>query len=445
ITNSTYDGLIYHVDEVKDQLAKSNIPHLHFDEAWYPYAHFHPIYNGRYAMSEYHKEYHPTVYSTQSTHKLLAAFSQSSMIHIKDGLQPLNCDVFNETFMMHTSTSPQYNIIASLDVATKMMEGQLGYRLISEAISEAIAFRQEFHKVKNSFDTHKEWFFDLWQPEAVLKIKKSGTQHFMNLAEDSAKLWYLNAEDTWHGFSEISENFTMLDPIKVTLLTPGINHDTTFQEMGIPAPIVSKYLMKKGVVDEKTSFYSMLFLFSIGVNKSKSMNLLSDLVLFKEVYDANALLLEVFPDLIEKQVKRYQGVSLKEVCAEMHHFLKRENASKLLMNAFEILPEPVLTPNEAYQHLIKSHYTEYSLDELEDKVILTMLAPYPPGIPIVMPGEKITKESGLIIEYLKMLERFDNAFPGFENEVHGVEVKIVHGKRRYFVNALLNGLKSSSG
>lgn len=436
VTNSTYDGLIYNVNTIKDELAESNISHLHFDEAWYPYAHFHPLYKGKHAMSEYHQEYHPTVYSTQSTHKLLAAFSQASMVHVKNGAQPLNVDLFNETFMMHTSTSPQYSIIASLDISSKMMEGQFGYRIVSESISEAIAFRQEFNKIQKNFRYEKQWFFSLWQPDSVMKIKKPETHHFMDIPEEDAKLWMLNPRDKWHGFADIDPDFTMLDPIKVTVLTPGINNDATFEETGIPAPIVSRYLMGKGVVDEKTSFYSMLFLFSIGVNKSKSMNLLSDLVLFKESYDNNTPLTAVFPDLMEEHASKYQGMGLKDLCQSMHAFLKQEDASKLLMKAFDVLPEQVIKPNEAYQHIVKATCTEFPLEQLENKVVLTMLAPYPPGIPVMMPGERITAESRIIIEYLKMLERFDNAFPGFENEVHGVDVKIINGVRKYFVNCL---------
>lgn len=438
ITNSTYDGLIYNVNTVKDELAKSNIPNLHFDEAWYPYAHFHPLYDGKHAMSEYHNDYHPTLFATQSTHKLLAAFSQASMLHVKNGLKPLNCDLFNETYMMHTSTSPQYSIVASLDISSKMMEGQFGYRLISEAISESIAFRQEFHKIRRNLTSNNEWFFSLWQPESISDIKNLYIHSYLKIEASDDKQWMLNPEDTWHGFANMDSNYTMLDPIKVTIISPGIRADASFEKIGIPAPIVSKYLMTKGVVDEKTGFYTMLFLFSIGVNKSKSMNLLSALVFFKDSYECDVPLKQVLPELVEQYHNRYQNFTLKQLCQEMHLFLKRENANKLLENAFEQLPQQVLTPNASYQHIVKSNCQAYPLEELQNKIILTMLTPYPPGIPVVMPGEKITADCQVIIDYLAMLERFDNHFPGFENEVHGVEIKIVNGKRKYFVNCISN-------
>ncbi|HEY6610189.1 MAG TPA: Orn/Lys/Arg decarboxylase N-terminal domain-containing protein, partial [Pseudomonas sp.] len=118
VTNSTYDGLCYNAELIKRALGDS-VEVLHFDEAWYAYAAFHEFYVGRYAMgtSRVDGGREPLVFSTHSTHKLLAAFSQASMIHVQDGGQRL-LDVarFNEAFMMHTSTSPQYGILASLDV-----------------------------------------------------------------------------------------------------------------------------------------------------------------------------------------------------------------------------------------------------------------------------------------------------------------------------------------
>ncbi len=436
ITNSTYDGLIYDVGEIKAKLAKSNIPNIHFDEAWFAYAHFHPIYQGRYAMGLGHHENHPTIFSTQSTHKLLAAFSQASMLHIKEGKRPFDFNLFNETFMMHTSTSPQYAMVASLDVASKMMEGQFGYRIISDAISEAIEFRQKFTCLRENFLAADDWFFDLWQPDSILKINKTHDGHIQTLESEDSNLWLLNKHDSWHGFVNQTPKFIMLDPIKVTLLTPGIRLDGSFEETGIPGPILARFLIKDGVVDEKTSFYSLLFLFSIGVNKSNSMNLLNALLLFKEAYDQNVTVADFFPNLYAEHPSAYHNMTLKQLCQRMHNFLQRDRATMMLMKAFDVFPEQVMTPTQAYQYIIKGQCQSYPLDELLNKVILTMLAPYPPGIPVVMPGEKITKSTQIILEYLSMLEHFDNEFPGFENEVHGVEIKMVRGKRRYFIKSI---------
>ena len=142
ITNSTYDGLCYHAKQIEELLGKS-VDSIHFDEAWYGYARFNPLYKDRFAMRDGAKNAKgPTVFATQSTHKLLAALSQASMVHVRNGRIPIDHNRFNEGFMMHSSTSPLYTIIASLDVSSKMMDGASGRVLTTESIEEAIRFRR---------------------------------------------------------------------------------------------------------------------------------------------------------------------------------------------------------------------------------------------------------------------------------------------------------------
>jgi lysine decarboxylase/arginine decarboxylase len=139
ITNSTYDGLCYNVTRVEELLGAS-VDRLHFDEAWYGYARFNPMYRDRHAMhgdARDHDATRPTVFATHSTHKLLAALSQASFIHVRDGKNPIPHGLFNETFMMHASTSPNYAIIASNDVSAAMMDGPGGAALTGESIEEA--------------------------------------------------------------------------------------------------------------------------------------------------------------------------------------------------------------------------------------------------------------------------------------------------------------------
>ena len=149
-------------------LLGDNVDVLHFDEAWYAYANFHEFYDGYHAISSTHpaRSPHSITFATQSTHKLLAALSQASMIHIQHGdNQRLDMPRFNDAFMMHTSTSPQYGIIASCDVAAAMMEQPAGRALVQETIEEALSFRRAMAAVKK--DLKGSWWFDVWQPEAV--------------------------------------------------------------------------------------------------------------------------------------------------------------------------------------------------------------------------------------------------------------------------------------
>jgi hypothetical protein len=109
ITNSTYDGLCYNARRVTELLDPS-VDRIHFDEAWYAYARFNPLYRDRHAMYGSPKDYTkgPTIFATHSTHKLLAALSQASFLHIRDGRRPIPHARFNESYMLHASTSPLY-------------------------------------------------------------------------------------------------------------------------------------------------------------------------------------------------------------------------------------------------------------------------------------------------------------------------------------------------
>ncbi|HET6718439.1 MAG TPA: Orn/Lys/Arg decarboxylase N-terminal domain-containing protein, partial [Rhodocyclaceae bacterium] len=148
ITQSTYDGVLYNVEEIKE-LLDGKIDTLHFDEAWLPHAAFHDFYGDYHAIgADRPRCKESMIFATQSTHKLLAGLSQASQILVQDcENRQLDRDLFNEAYLMHTSTSPQYSIIASCDVAAAMMEEPGGTALVEESIAEALDFRRAMRKV----------------------------------------------------------------------------------------------------------------------------------------------------------------------------------------------------------------------------------------------------------------------------------------------------------
>jgi len=306
VTNSTYDGVCYYVPFIEKKLGNI-VSFLHFDEAWYGYARFNNIYKARYAMhDEKTIENSPTVFASQSTHKLLAALSQASMIHIKEGHTNMNLDRFNESFMMHTSTSPLYPIIASCDVSAKMMEGHMGEILTSESITEAVNFRTTMSRIKRDTisENKNDWWFDIWQPEY---IKYHETGEMINFCDASPELlssypecWILKQGEDWHGFKNVDDGYVMLDPIKVTVLCPGVNKDGSLSERGIPSALITRYFNTQGIKVEKTGDYSILFLFSIGVTKGKWRTLISKFFSFKDLFDNDVDLKDIFPNTINR-------------------------------------------------------------------------------------------------------------------------------------------------
>src|ERR1700721_1905589 len=232
VTNSTYDGFCYDVQRVTTELARS-VPRVHFDEAWYAYAKFHTIYRGRFAMGvpEDMKD-RPAIFSVQSTHKMLAAFSMGSMIHVNlSDRAPLDFDQLNEPFMMHGTTSPFYPMIASLDVATSMMDEPAGPTLMYETIQDAISFRKAMSSIAHRLRSAngEEWFFRIYQPDTVTDPRTDEVSLFEetpdNVLTQSSECWTLKQGEDWHGFQDedIEDEYCMLDPTKVTILMPAIN------------------------------------------------------------------------------------------------------------------------------------------------------------------------------------------------------------------------------
>jgi len=394
ITNSTYDGLLYNTQYIKETL---DTKFIHFDSAWVPYTNFNSIYEGKCGMSG---EAMPgkVFYETQSTHKLLAAFSQASMIHIKGDVDK---ETFNEAFMMHTSTSPQYGIVASTETAAAMMRGNTGKRLIQDSIDRAIRFRKEIKRLEAQSEG---WFFDVWQPEDI----------------ETTECWKLDPKDDWHGFKDIDDNHMYLDPIKVTLLTPGMGKDSELAESGIPASLVAKFLDDRGIVVEKTGPYNLLFLFSIGIDKAKALELLRGLTEFKRGFDLNLKVKSFLPSLYAENPSFYEGMNIQDLAQDIHNMIKKFKLPELMFKAFDVLPEMKITPNKAWEQELRGNTEEVKLDEIINRVSANMILPYPPGVPLILPGEMVTEISRPVLEFLEMLCEIGSKFPGFETDIHGV-------------------------
>ena len=425
ITNSTYDGLCYNARRVEELLDPS-VDRIHFDEAWYAYARFNPIYRDRHAMYGDPKDHKgPTVFATHSTHKLLAALSQASLLHIRDGRSAIPHARFNESYMMHASTSPLYTIIVSNDITAAMMDGPGGLALTRESIEEAVAFRQTMGRVHREFAEKKDWFFNTWNPDRVRPGKGGRTVAFADappeLLATDPEAWVLHPGEAWHGFGDLEDDYCMLDPIKVSIVTPGVAEKGGLDQRGIPATLVTAYLHRRGVEVEKTTDFTILFLFSIGITKGKWGTLLNALLDFKRDYDTNAPLGEVLPDLVDGHPGVYAGLGLRDLADRMFATLKETRQTHWLAEAFSTLPEAVLTPSAAYQHLVQNEIEHVPLDQLADRVLATSVVPYPPGIPMLMPGEATGPAKGPYLGYLRALAAWDARFPGFGHDTHGVE------------------------
>ncbi len=418
ITQSTYDGILYNVEEIKT-LLDGKIDVLHFDEAWLPHAAFHDFYGDYHAIgAERQPCQNSIIFATQSTHKLLAGLSQASQILVQDSQQQkLDRDAFNEAYLMHTSTSPQYSIIASCDVAAAMMEQPGGTALVEESIAEALDFRRAMRKIDEEWGN--DWWFKVWGPD---DLSEEGIEE--------REAWMLKPDERWHGFGHISEGFNMLDPIKATIITPGLDVDGDFaDDIGIPAAIVTKYLATHGVIVEKCGLYSFFIMFTIGITKGRWNSLVAALQQFKDDYDKNQPLWRVLPDFVHKY-PRYERIGLKDLCSQIHDVYKQNDVARLTTEMYLSPMIPAMRPTDAFAKMAHREIERVKLDDLDGRITAVLLTPYPPGIPLLIPGECFNQT---IIRYLKFARDFNNKFPGFETDIHGL-VKREDGK--YYVDCV---------
>src|SRR5215831_10077069 len=420
LTQSTYDGVLYNTETIKHAL-DGYIETLHFDEAWVPHAAFHRFYGTFHAMGKNRpRPKDQLVFATQSTHKLLAGISQASQVLVQDSeTRKLDPHLFNEAYLMHSSTSPQYAIIASCDVSAAMMEAPGGSALVEESILESLDFRRAMRKVDGEFG--KDWWFKVWGPER-LAAEGIGT---------SAE-WMLKSNAKWHGFGDLADGFNLLDPIKCTVITPGLDVSGKFAKTGIPAAIVTKFLVDHGVVVEKTGLYSFFIMFTIGITKGRWNTLVTALQQFKDDFDKNQPLWKILPEFCALQPS-YERVGLRDLCRQIHDMYKANDVARVTTEMYLSDMQPAMNPSEAFAHMAHRDIDRVEIDQLEGRVTSVLLTPYPPGIPLLIPGERFNQT---IVQFLQFARNFNEKFPGFETDIHGLIEESDGGKLRFFMDCV---------
>jgi len=449
----TYDGTIYNVRKVLEKIGHL-CDYVLWDEAWIGYNAFHPLFNDHSPMRI--KELPPDMaglFSTQSVHKQGAGFSQASQIHKRDNhiqgqKRYVNHQRFNESFLQNASTSPFYPLFASLDVNAKIHAGKAGEMLWDRCIHLGIDTRKKFrdfvhHYEKTGKGAEEKWFFDPFVPDVVtLKDSKFHPDVKNKRWEDlptevikhEQQCWNFRPDAKWHGYSGYSEGYAMGDPCKLALVTPGINRKTgEYLDFGVPATVVANYLREQRVVAEKCDLNSILFLLTPAEDESKLNTLIAKLVKFKNLWDRDAPLQEVLPTLYAAQSARYAGYTLRQVCKEMHDFYRKANIKELQKKCFRAtsFPELALTPEDAYAKLVGNEVDYVSMDEIHGRVSATLALIYPPGIGVILPGERWDKRAQPMLDYFLAFQESFNRFPGFNYEVQGVYQERVDGKIKF--------------
>ncbi len=353
LTNSTFDGLIYNVEEY--MLAILDIkPDIifHWDEAWFSFAGFNPLYLEKSAMQVAKKltlntdrDYTIRVYATQSVHKTLSAFRQASMLHIYD--ERFEANDFYEAYRTHTSTSPNYQIIASLDFARRQMSLE-GYSLVQQSIELAQQFRERVSKSRSL----KKYFKVLTPQQLIPK----------ELCVDSSQVF--------------------LDPTRVTL---------DISATGIDGSNFRQLLMTQYDIQiNKTSRNTILFIVNIGVKQSGIDYLLQTLKQISHQLTTNVHIESKSASVDLPQSRRYHS---RFVPVESKH-----NNNFQAVNIRHAYYAGLDSKNICYQYL----NSELMQAVLKEKQVVSagFVTPYPPGFPIIVPGQLITYD---ILLYLMVI------------------------------------------
>ena len=410
----TYDGTIYNARQVVDKIGHL-CDYIFFDSAWVGYEQFIPMMKDCSPLLLELGPNDPGILVTQSVHKQQAGFSQTSQIHKKDKHikgqdRYVDHKRFNNSFMMHASTSPFYPLFASLDVNAKIHEGELGKQLWRECLELGIDARK-------SVLSHCKYLRPLVPP--IVHGKKWEEGNTQEMAND-VSYFVFEPNAKWHSFKGYGEGQYFIDPCKFQLITPGINVETgAYEDFGIHANILANYLRENRIIPEKCDLNTILFLMTPAESKAKMDALVDQLVRFEELIDRNAPMEEVLPSIYYSYLDKYKGYRIRQLCQEMHDFYKDRNVSTLQQRLFSkaYFPEYVMNPQEANFEFQRNKGELVPLDKVEGRIALEGALPYPPGVLCVQPGERWSRTA---CDYFLALEEGINQLPGFAPEIQGV-------------------------
>lgn len=418
LTNCTFDGIVYNVERVMEEVLAIK-PDMIFlwDEAWFAFAGFAYNYKQRtgmftakklyekYSSTDYRKKYNKhikslnhgeqsvlpdpdkvkiRVYATQSTHKTLSSFRQGSMIHIWDeDFRRKTENTFLEAYMTHTSTSPNYQMLASLDVGRRQVQLE-GFELVEKSIETAMVLRA---KVNDNPQLSK--YFEVLTVQDFIpdKYRQTGLKE------------YYTQNEGWNRMNEAWEKDEfVLDPTKITLYIgkTGVDGDT----------FKNKYLMDKfNIQINKTSRNTVLFMTNIGTTKGSVTYLVNALLKITDELDDEFKALSTK----EKELRDKRIYSLTKEVPPLPDF-------SYFHHSFQAVPGvPGGNLREAYFLAYKEQNYEYVplteclpiMEKGRKLVASTFVIPYPPGFPVLVPGQVVSEE---IINFMTALD---------VSEIHG--------------------------
>jgi arginine decarboxylase len=173
-------------------------------------------------------------------------------------------------------------------------------------------------------------------------------------------------------------------------------------------------------------------MFTIGITKGRWNTMVTELQQFKDDYDKNQPLWKVLPEFCQKH-PRYERVGLRDLCQQIHDVYKANDVARLTTEMYLSDMVPAMRPSDAFAKMAHREIERVAIDDLEGRITAMLVTPYPPGIPLLIPGERFNKT---IVNYLQFAREFNERFPGFETDVHGLVKGEQDGKTAYYVDCV---------
>lgn len=405
----TYDGIFYNAQWIIDKIGKL-CDYILFDSAWAGFEQFMPLTSQLSPLNLKYGSEDPGILVTQSLHKQQAGLAQTSQIlkkdaHLKGQKRYVDHKHFNHAYLKFVTSSYSYPIYASLTANAYITAGSGNKKWWDETLRLGIEWRKKLLK--------KSKLFRPFAPDNFAEIPTD------KLATNS-KYWQFNPSDNWHGFQKIATGEAMLDPTKITVITPGINiKDAKYEKIGIPAPIVSEFLMEKRIIRAKGDLNSILFLLTPGDTKEELDTLLAAFLEFEQLYNEDSPLEKVVPKLAKLYPERYKNYTLKQLCQEMHNYYQNGQTFTLQQELFAKpdMQNYTMLPKEADTLFMRNESELVDLANVQGRIAAEGALPYPPGVFIVAPGEKWGE---IDQKYFEVLVGAIERFPGFVPEIQGV-------------------------
>jgi arginine decarboxylase len=173
-------------------------------------------------------------------------------------------------------------------------------------------------------------------------------------------------------------------------------------------------------------------MFTIGITKGRWNTLVTELQQFKMDYDTNQPLWRVMPEFVAK-FPMYERIGLRDLSQQIHEAYQAADVARVTTEMYLSNMEPAMKPSDAYECLALRKVDRVEIDELEGRITTMLVTPYPPGIPLLIPGERFNRT---IVEYLQFVRSFNERFPGFATDVHGLMAETRGGVTRYYVDCV---------